>query len=73
MQTEFLEINGIKYLVKIHYESRSNSRVSIRRTAINIRIPSFLSRAKKNEQLEKMKTWAKNKIVKNPDTKMETY
>jgi predicted metal-dependent hydrolase len=67
MQTEFLEINGIKYLVKIHYESRSNSRVSIRRTAINIRIPSFLSSAKKNEQLEKMKTWAKNKIMKNPE------
>ena len=67
MQTEFLEINGIKYLVKIHYENRSNSRVSIRRTAINIRIPSFLSKAKKNEQLEKMKTWAKNKIMKNPE------
>ncbi len=67
MQTELLEINGIKYLVKIHYENRSNSRVSIRRTAINIRIPSFLSSAKKNEQLEKMKTWAKNKIMKNPE------
>ncbi len=67
MQTELLEINGIKYLVKIHYESRSNSCVSIRRTAINIRIPSFLSSAKKNEQLEKMKTWAKNKIMKNPE------
>ena len=67
MQTELLEINGIKYLVKIHYENRSNSRVSIRGTAINIRIPSFLSSAKKNEQLEKMKTWAKNKIMKNPE------
>ena len=67
MQTELLEIDGIKYLVKIHYENRSNSRVSIRRTAINIRIPSFLSSAKKNEQLEKMKTWAKNKIMKNPE------
>jgi len=67
MKTEFLEINGIKYLVKIHYENRSNSRVSIRKTAINIRIPSFLSCEKKNEQLEKMKTWSKNKIMKNPE------
>jgi len=67
MQTELLDINGTKYLVKIHYENRSSSRVSIRRTAINIRIPSFLSSAKKNEQLEKMKTWAKNKIMKNPE------
>jgi len=67
MQTELLGINGTKYLVKIHYENRSNSRVSIRGTAINIRLPSFLSGAKKNEQLEKMKTWAKNKIMKNPE------
>ena len=67
MQTELLEIGGIKYLVKVHYENRSNSRVSIKRTVINIRIPSFLSSAKKNEQLEKMKTWAKNKIMKNPE------
>jgi len=67
MQTELLEINGIKYLAKIHYENRINSRVSIRGTAINIRIPSFLSNAKKNEQLEKMKTWTKNKIMKNPE------
>ena len=67
MKTELLEINGIKYFVKIHYENRINSRVSIRRTAINIRIPFFLSNAKKNKQLEKMKTWAKNKIIKNPE------
>ena len=67
METEILEVNGIDYLVKIHYENRSNSRVSIRRTAINIRIPSFLSREEKANQLSKMKTWAKNKIMKNPE------
>jgi len=67
MQTELLYINGIKYLVKIHYENRSDSRVSINKTTINIRIPSFLCSAKKNEQLEKMKIWAKNKIMQNPE------
>ena len=67
MQTELLEINGIKYSVKICYENRSNSRVSIGRTAINIRIPSFLSREEKASQLSRMRTWAKNKIMKNPE------
>lgn len=67
METEILEIDGGKYPVKIYYERRSNSRVSIRRTTINIRIPSFLEDKEKNEQLEKMKNWAKGKIIENPE------
>ncbi|MEA3458879.1 MAG: M48 family metallopeptidase [Candidatus Thermoplasmatota archaeon] len=67
METEILEINGTKYPVKIHYEKRKNSRVSIRRTTINIRIPSFLEDKEKNEQLKKMKNWAKSKIIENPE------
>jgi len=67
METEILEINGTKYPVKIHYEKRNNSRVSIRRTTINIRIPSFLEDKEKNEQLKKMKNWAKGKIIENPE------
>lgn len=67
METEILEINGTKYPVKIHYEKRRNSRVSIRRTTINIRIPSFLEDKEKNEQLKKMKNWAKSKIIENPE------
>ena len=67
METEILEINGTKYPVKIHYEKRNKSRASIRRTTINIRIPSFLKDKEKNEQLEKMKNWAKGKIIENPE------
>jgi len=66
MKTETLEVNGIKYLVKIHYENRKNSSVSIRRTNINIRIPSFLNREEKARRLFSMKMWAKKKLLKNP-------
>jgi len=67
MKTETLEVNGIQYLLKIHYENRKNSSVSIRRTRINIRIPSFLNREEKTRQLLSMKLWAKKKLMENPD------
>ena len=67
MKTETLEVNGIQYLVKIHYENRKNSSVSIRRTRINIRIPSFLNREEKARQFLSMKLWAKKKLMENPD------
>jgi len=66
MKTETMEVNGIQYLVKIHYENRKNSSVSIRRTNINIRIPSFLNREEKARRLFSMKMWAKKKLLKNP-------
>jgi len=59
-------MNGNQYLVKIHYENRQNSSVSIRRTNINIRIPSFLGQREKAQQLSSMKMWAKKKLMKNP-------
>ena len=62
-----LEVNGIKYLVKIHYENRRNCRVSIRKRAINIRIPSFLSREEKSKELSRMRAWVKKKIMENPE------
>jgi len=66
MKTENLEVNGNQYLVKIHYENRKNSSVSIRRTNINIRIPSFLDRNEKARELFSMKMWAKKKLLENP-------
>jgi hypothetical protein len=66
MKTETLEVNGTQYLVKIHYENRKNSSVSIRRTNINIRIPSFLNREENARQLFSMKMWAKKKLLENP-------
>ncbi len=67
MKTDELTVNGIKYLVKIHFENRKNSRVSIRKKAVNIRIPSFLSKEEKADQLNRMKSWARKKLLENPE------
>ncbi len=67
MKTETINVNGIRYLVKIHIEKRKNSSVSIRRTNINIRIPYFLDKKEKIKQIQSMKLWAKKKIINNPD------
>jgi len=67
MKTDELTVNGIKYLVKIHFENRKNCRVSIRKKAVNIRIPSFLSKEEKADQLNMMKAWAGKKLLENPE------
>jgi len=67
IKTDTLELNGNKYLVKIHHEKRSNSIVSIGKRDINIRLPSFLKREDKLRQLTKMKMWALNKLKENPN------
>lgn len=67
MKTDTIEINGIKYLMKIHFENRKGCRVSIRKKTINIRIPSFLPKEEKIYQLKRMKAWAKKKIMENPE------
>ncbi|MCJ7570806.1 MAG: M48 family metallopeptidase [Candidatus Thermoplasmatota archaeon] len=67
MITQTIDINGIQYQVKIHFEKRKNSSVSIRRTNINIRIPYFLSQKEKTQRIQSMKYWAKKKILNNPE------
>jgi len=67
MKPEILEVNGINYLMKIHFEKRKSCRVSIRKKTINIRIPSFLPKKEKIDKLIRMKIWAKKKIIENPE------
>lgn len=67
MKTEILEINGINYRVNIHYENRDNSRVSIGRREINIRISLSLDREEMFKQVQNMKSWAIKKLNENPD------
>jgi hypothetical protein len=62
-----LEVNGIKHPVKIHYEERSDFRVSIRKKTINIRIPAFLSEEEKRRELTNLKQWAIDKLKENPE------
>lgn len=67
MKTEYMEANGNRYEIKIHYEHRHNSAVSIGKRAINIRIPNFLNRDERFRDLMKLKIWARNRILENPD------
>jgi predicted metal-dependent hydrolase len=67
MITDTIEINDLKYIVKIHYERRNNSRASINKNAVNIRIPVFLDREERVKQILQMKSWAIKKLQEHPD------
>jgi len=69
MRTEVLEVNGVKYLIKIFYEDRQNSSVSIGKKSVNIRIPLSLNREEQFRSIIKMKKWAKEKLEKSPPKK----
>lgn len=66
MNTEILEVNGAKHLVKIFYEHRKNTTVSLGKKAIYIRIPLCLNREERFSHLLKMKAWARKKLLENP-------
>ncbi len=67
MQNALIEVNENKYMVKVHFEHRHNSTVSIGKTAINIRIPNFLNRDERARELLRMKMWAISKIKEKPE------
>lgn len=67
MKKEALEINGLKYTVKVFYEDRQNSAASIGKNSINVRIPLFLDREERAREEFSLKLWARQKILENPD------
>lgn len=69
MKTDYLEVNGINYMVKIFHENRQSSTVSIGKKSINIRIPLSMNREEQFRNTLKMKQWAKEKLEKNPPKK----
>jgi len=69
MKTDSLEANGVKYLVKIFYEDRKNTAVSIGKKSINIRVPLSMDRNEQFRNVLKMKQWAKENLEKNPRKK----
>jgi len=66
MRTEKIIIDDKIYYIKIYLENRNNSRVSIGKTGVNIRIPRFLNREEQFREILKFKGWAINKIKENP-------
>lgn len=62
-----MSINEMEYKIRIKIEKRNDSRVSISQKSINIRVPNFLSREELFQEVQKMKSWAKQKILENPE------
>lgn len=66
MKTDYLEVNGVRYLIKIFHENRKNSSVSIGKKSINIRIPLSMNREEQFRSILKMKHWVTEQLEKNP-------
>jgi len=60
-------VDGNDYKVKIKISRRSSFKVSISKETINIKAPNHLTREELQKNIEKMKLWAKNKIIENPE------
>ena len=75
MRIENIIINDKVYYIKIYLENRNNSRASIGKTGVNIRIPRFLNREEQFREILKFKGWAINKIKENPiqENKLKDY
>ena len=71
MDTGHIEINGKKYPVLVTYEHRHNSRASIGRNSINIRMPDFLNRDERYREVLKLKQWAEHKLKERPELQPE--
>ncbi|MBA7630955.1 hypothetical protein ES703_38482 [subsurface metagenome] len=58
-------VKSVVYPVEIHLEQRRNSRVSIGKKAIYIRLPTFLNRTERLKQIRELKAWARKTIRNN--------
>ena len=75
MRIENIIINDKVYYIKIYLENRNNSRASIGKKGVNIRIPRFLNREEQFREILKFKGWAINKIKENTiqENKLKDY
>jgi len=67
MKAETMEINGIKYQVRVFFERRQNSAASIGKRGISIRIPLSMSREEMFRQAINMEEWARKRIEERPE------
>ena len=65
IETEIIEVDDVKFPVKIHYENRTNSRASIGKRSVNIRIPFFLTPKLRIKEKTKLLSWAEGKLKEN--------
>ena len=60
-----LQVNGMVFPVNIYVEKRKNSRVSIGKKGVNIRLPFWLSNKEKDQQIFKFLEWARCHLRKH--------
>jgi len=66
MDRDLLEVNGVLYPVKVHYDRRPHCTVTVRQGGINIRIPSSRNRKERSKKLSELKRLVAEKISKDP-------
>ena len=67
MKTEKFVIEDREFQINVYTENRKNSRASIGKTGINIRVPRFLNREERFREILKLKKWAIETIRKEPN------
>ena len=66
-ENQSLTVNDRQIPVQIHYEPRGNSRVSITKKGVVLRISRYLSNIDKSRQVEDFKRWALKKLLQRPE------
>ena len=66
MKKDKIIVNGKEYDVYIYQEHRNNTRVSIGKTGINIRLPLNMQREEIFKEVLRLKNWAIKKIREKP-------
>lgn len=61
-----IRLEQVRVPVTVYYEARRSSRVSIGRRGVHIRVPAWLSRAQREEQVRALRRWAEQRLQKNP-------
>jgi predicted metal-dependent hydrolase len=65
VKLQTLDVEHVRYPVKIYYEYRQTARVSIGRS-INIRLPKLMSKRAKEKTISDFLKWAKDTIIAQP-------
>lgn len=61
-----IDYHGINIPIRIHFEKRKNSRVSIGKDSIHLRLPKSLNKAQVTNSIEWMQNWLEQTFSKKP-------
>ena len=70
---EEIDVNGLKYTLKVYHERRSNCRASVVKTGINIRVPFFLTPWQKKKRRRSLREWGLAQLEKRHLHQVKTY